>query len=570
MNRWIKNIFILLVIMIGVFTAYFIFKGEVPFKESVKYIEVEQPPQLVVVSGETLLREDITLVAYEASRSGAFFYEPEGLESLFSYSYEYDKRNNTAIFATFKNVYRFDLEGGNHTVNNQPYSNTNSIKINGGQPLLNLSLFSEEIGMELSFIDEKKVVVAKDLSQETNVGVVDEKIYVRKDLPRDISKDAVEVVGRIDAKDKSRVSLYIGQLIGDYREVLTADGLSGYIMNVKIKDLSEGQASYKNEGLKALKGKSGKIFLGWDNEPGKGAMPDLEHINILSPTWYSMSSKNEIKSIRNEAYRNWVYSKDIELWPLFSNSFDLDRTHEMLSNSANRKAVIDKLIEIYVPNKYHGINIDFENVYLEDKALFVQFIAELVPMFHANNMVVSIDVTVEGGSDTWSRFLDRRALGKLVDYMAVMTYDEHWKSSPISGPVASYDWVDTNMAKLVKKVDSEKLILGMPFYIRVWQETPSTSRVNQMKVRARDLYMTSAAKIIEENGLQPIWDEENGQNYVSYIKENIVYKIWLEDAKSLALKAKLVGKYDLAGGAGWSVRFTNNDILKLISKEINN
>lgn len=569
MNRFGKSMFFVLALVVVVVAGYFLFKGGVPFKESVKYIEVEQSPQIVVVSGDNMVRKNITSEQYEGGKSGSLFYDPEIFEALFSYNYEYDKRNNMAIFATFQRVYRFDLEGNNHTVNNEPYNNKNAMKIIEGQPQINLALFSEEIGMALSFIDNKNVIIAKDLSEVTNYGFLDEKAYVRTVLPTGATENSIDIAGKISATEKNKVKVYLGTLVGEYREVLSEDGLSGYIMNMKITETIEEAPSYKTQGIKALSGKSEKIFLGWDNEPGKGPMPELKHINILSPTWYSLNSESEIKSIRNEAYRNWVYDQGIELWPLFSNSFDLERTHEMLSDPANRKAVIDKLVEIYVPNGYHGINIDFENVYLEDKALFVQFIAELVPLFHQYNMVVSIDVTVMGGSDTWSRFLDRKELGKLVDYMAVMTYDEHWKSSPISGPVASYDWVDTNMAKLVKRVDSSKLILGMPFYIRVWQETPSTSKVNQMKVKARDLYMTSAAKIIEENALKPIWDDENGQNYVSYVKENILYKIWLEDAKSLRLKAELVDKYQLAGGAGWSVRFTTNEILKLISTEMN-
>ncbi len=74
------------------------------------------------------------------------------------------------------------------------------------------------------------------------------------------------------------------------------------------------------------------------------------------------------------------------------------------------------------------------------------------------------------GSDQWSKFLDREAISKYVDYVMLMAYDEHWASSPTSGSVASIGWVERGVSESLKLIPKEKLILGVPFYTRIWTE----------------------------------------------------------------------------------------------------
>ena len=55
-------------------------------------------------------------------------------------------------------------------------------------------------------------------------------------------------------------------------------------------------------------------------------------------------------------------------------------------------------------------------------------------------MMVSMDVTGISTSENWSLCYDRERLSKVVDYMMLMAYDQHWASSPVAGSVAEYTW----------------------------------------------------------------------------------------------------------------------------------
>lgn len=81
--------------------------------------------------------------------------------------------------------------------------------------------------------------------------------------------------------------------------------------------------------------------------------------------------------------------------------------------------------------------------------------------------------------------------------------------------------------------------------------------------------MEAAKKFIEENSVSLGWDEESGQYYGEVFKEGKTYKIWVENDKSLRLKASLVNKYDLAGIATWRRGFEIEDIWPVLSQTIN-
>jgi len=305
--------------------------------------------------------------------------------------------------------------------------------------------------------------------------------------------------------------------------------------------------------------------------PDTSSIGPLQGVNVVSPTWLSLgdpSGKINSKNV-SKNYISWAKGRGYKVWVLFSNSFDPDLTHEFLKNPFAREKVIEELLRIIKENDIDGINIDFENVYLKDKEALVQFVRELTPVLHEENIVVSMDVTVKGGSENWSLFYDRKAIGEVVDYVAVMTYDEHWSSSPVSGSVASLNWVEKGILGLLEDVPEEKLLLGIPFYTRLWMETPSRKKANKMDVKSKTLNMEKANELMAREDAIVVWDEEAGQDYLIYIEYGTIYKVWVENSKSLKLKVDLANKYKLPGIAIWSRGFETPDVWKVIDETLN-
>ena len=214
-----------------------------------------------------------------------------------------------------------------------------------------------------------------------------------------------------------------------------------------------------------------------------------------------------------------------------------------------REAFINEVTRCAVNNGFEGINIDFEYMYKEDVNQFSQFVRELSATLRRNNLIVSVDVTIPGGSDRYSLCYDRRALSDAVDYVMLMAYDQYGASSKTPGPTASLEWVEDNIKTMLnyEGVPKEKLFLCVPFYYRTWLVDEETDGVK----KTATLYISSAEATLQRYKNNVVWLESDGQYYVQVPEGNSMRKIWIENDTSLKKKIELVNKYDLAGVAAW-------------------
>ncbi|MFD2615679.1 glycosyl hydrolase family 18 protein [Paenibacillus gansuensis] len=363
-----------------------------------------------------------------------------------------------------------------------------------------------------------------------------------------------------------------GETDGWY-EVQLPNGIQGY---VPVKQVTKGTMEtvaepVKNAAFVPWKPKNGLLNMTWEHvtrtTPDPSKFVPMPGLNVISPTWFElMDGQGTIRSRADLGYVKWANSKGIQIWALFSNGFDPDWTSAALSTYERRMAMVKQLLTYAEVYGLQGINLDFENVYLKDKDLLTQFVKELTPLLHERKLVVSIDVTPVSSSEMWSLFYDRKQLSQSVDYIMLMAYDEHWASSPEAGSVSSLPWAERHVVHLLEKegVPASKLVLGIPFYTRLWEE----KQVNgETKVSSKALSMDKINLLIKEKKLQPSFLSDIGQHYVEFEENGNVYKAWLEDAVSIKARVQLVHKYGLAGTASWRRGFETPDIWNVINRE---
>lgn len=310
-----------------------------------------------------------------------------------------------------------------------------------------------------------------------------------------------------------------------------------------------------------------KINLVW--QPTFEAVNNLASLdkvpgmNVIAPSWFSIVGANGfIKNSADENYVKNAHAKGYKVWALITNSFDPDLTSVVLHNPKARQYVINQLQFFIERYNLDGINLDFENIYDEDKDALTVFVREIKTALNPTGAIVSMDITVPSETSRWSTCYNRQALGETVDYMMLMAYDEHWRTSPVSGSVASIGWVENGIINTLKSVPANKLILGIPFYMRKWEEVDG-------KVTAKTLTMNEAEKLIREKQLHPQWMADQGQYYFEYEEDGKLYRVWQEDARSIALKVGLADKYQLPGVAAWRKGFEKPEIWDVINKSLN-
>ncbi|WP_313757093.1 glycosyl hydrolase family 18 protein [Tissierella sp.] len=473
----------------------------------------------------------------------------------------YDDLEDILIITNKEKTLRYKLDSNIATVNNKEFLTTNTVKRINEKIYIPIDIILKNYNVEINYFEDTNGVVLdyKDINYLNGEIILDGAV-IRSNL---------DIKAPIIVKDMS-----IGTILNVYAEyeswykVRTIDGIPGFIEKkyLKInytKDLFKVEKPIEDN-LKELNKKS--INLTWDYTYRKVKNTDgitlIPGVNTISPTWFSINGEEDILDKGNIEYVRKYHDLGYEIWPLINNNFDPDLTHELLSKSSTREKLIKDILELYKYYGFQGINIDFENVHLKTKDLLTQFVRELYPVFKEAGMSVSIDVTGISTAENWSLCYDRKRLSEAVDYMILMAYDQHWASSPVAGSVAEYFWVEKSILGVLEYIPNDKLILGVPFYTRLWVEKDG-------KVSSQALSMEMANKFISENNMDLIWDDNALQYYGQIEKDEKIYKIWLENTRSLEIKASLVHKYELAGIASWRKGFETADIWDSLYKVLN-
>ena len=314
-------------------------------------------------------------------------------------------------------------------------------------------------------------------------------------------------------------------------------------------------------GLSSLKDK--KVILAWAHITRDN--PDLEQeeliesLKILSPTWFNLSDgMGGMANRASAAYAEAARKKGYKVWALVSNGFSKTNTSQFFNDADAVNLFIARILCYAKLYGLDGINIDFENVDAADRDKYVRFISLLGSCLKKEGLVSSVDVHVPGNSGL-SRSHDRAGISKHVDYIMLMAYDEHWRTSPKAGSVASMPWVEQAVRRTLEEgVPPGKLVLGVPFYMRKWEETQSGH--GKVKVKATTLTMAESDSIISERSISPIWLNDKGQHFYSFLSDGKTYKVWVENRDSIKAKLSLIEKYRLAGVAGWRKGHETPDI----------
>ena len=218
-----------------------------------------------------------------------------------------------------------------------------------------------------------------------------------------------------------------------------------------------------------------KINLAWHqvtseaaNETFDDAVKNMTGVNVISPTWFSVSDNaGNLSNYAVESYVTNAHAKGLEVWGLVDNFNKNVDTYKLLSNSSSRVKLENNLIQQALRFDLEGLNIDFESLSEETGPHFIQFLRELSILCRANKLVLSVDNPVP--ENNYTSHYDRESQGEVVDYVIIMGYDEHYYGSEKAGSVASLPWVEKGVTDTLKEVPAEKVINGIPFYTRLWK-----------------------------------------------------------------------------------------------------
>jgi spore germination protein YaaH len=274
-------------------------------------------------------------------------------------------------------------------------------------------------------------------------------------------------------------------------------------------------------------------------------------LTVTSPRWWSLDGDGFLVSETDPEFVAAAHELGIEVWPYLVNGFERARTRRLLGDPRNRRSVAAQLSGEAQLAGVDGINVDFEAFSFVDRDNFTAFIEELSTFVDAWGGVVSVDITARTRSfstlsESRGSLYDRRALAEAADYIALMAYDEHTRVNP-AGPTASEDWAEEAVYWLLRHVDPHQVLLGVPFYSRIWDPEdlfkPATATIG------------TVVELAEANRrtFDPVFDLDR-------IELDDGRFMWAEDYDNLRNRLAFARRTGLAGTAAWRLGFDTPEV----------
>lgn len=296
-------------------------------------------------------------------------------------------------------------------------------------------------------------------------------------------------------------------------------------------------------------------------------------LNTVSPTYFDIETDGTltINSISTQLVDH-AHSQGMKVVPFLSNHWNQQAGINALNNSDKLTTQIANTISQY---NLDGINIDIEHLTENQKDALTDFVAMLRAKIPADKEVsVAVAANPNGWTEGWHGSYDYTKLAQNSDYLMIMAYDESWQGS-LAGPVSSISFVENSIKYALTQTTADKIVIGMPFYGRIWSDDNNFNGNGITLDRINQLITDYNAEVIYDTTFQSVKATftVSEASPVNTLNGKIIspgtYTIWYENESSIQAKMNLVNEYELKGVGAWALGQEPSNIWENYSSWLN-
>ena len=277
----------------------------------------------------------------------------------------------------------------------------------------------------------------------------------------------------------------------------------------------------------------------------------------VSPSYFDLNTSGSLVTVNiDRSFIDAMHAMGIKVVPMLSNHWNRTAGEKALSDP---EALAQSVADAIVKNNLDGVNVDIENVTHLHRNAYTEFVRLLRQKLPAEKEVsVAVAANPNGWTTGWHGSYDYAALAKYADYLMIMAYDESWEGSS-AGPVASYSFVKRSIEYALEHTTADKLVVGVPFYGRMWSSDGTFS--------GNGLSLTMVETLVKQYNGTITYDTSArspkaqftvnaGDPLLSVGGKKLTpgsYTVWFEDETSIYEKTRLIHQYDLKGMGSWSL-----------------
>jgi spore germination protein len=221
------------------------------------------------------------------------------------------------------------------------------------------------------------------------------------------------------------------------------------------------------------------------------------------------------------------------------NDFSEPYAHNLLASPGNIRTAVREIVSSVKRQGWDGVSVDLESLRARDRSGLVLFLTELDRNLPAGK-TLSVCVTNFTTATAYrSNGYDLTAIGRVVNQVVLMAYDEHgsWENTP--GPVGALGWQRKGLAVVLRSIPASKIDLGVAGYGYAWRPH---SNYQVSDAAARRL-------VARDHGIKR-FDAKVGE-WTAQLPDGST--LWWSDARSYPLRVALAKRLGLHGLAVWDL-----------------
>lgn len=233
-------------------------------------------------------------------------------------------------------------------------------------------------------------------------------------------------------------------------------------------------------------------------------------------------------------------------------AFSASLGQAILQSQAVQQLLIENIIELVeaIPGSTNVL-FDFEHLRSADRTAYVQFLADATEQLNEVGATVAVALapkTSAASSSEWNIAHDYEAIGRVVDFVMLMTYEWGYSGGPPMA-VSPLSEVRKVVEYALTVIPANKIMLGQNLYGYDWT-LPYVAGGPYAEALSPQRAIQTA--LIHNTAIQ--FDERAQAPTFQYrAASGAMHEVWFEDARSIQQKFNLIKEFGLRGIGYWKL-----------------
>ena len=248
--------------------------------------------------------------------------------------------------------------------------------------------------------------------------------------------------------------------------------------------------------------------------------------------------------------------------------FSGELARAVLATEQAQQTLLDNILaEARRVGFFSDVHFDFEFIPVDLRENYTQFLLRATERLRGEGLLVSAALapkTSAGQTGQWYEAHDYAAIGNIVDFVVIMTYEWGYSGGPPM-PVSPIGPVEQVLQYALSEMPAYKIMMGQNLYGYDW-----TLPFVRGETFARAISPQQAIQIALDNNVSISYDYRAQAPFYNYTdNQGNRHIVWFEDARSIQAKFDLLKRLGIRGISYWKLNFSFPQNWLLIDNNFN-